>query len=74
MLLCIDCNYHKLTVWPPTDLRVVEYHEHTCHHPKMRYVTDPVTGASKGRDCYSARVDSDPCGPDGKLWTAKETG
>lgn len=58
---CIDCKHCK----PLYDQR------HQCHH-EVTAINDMVTGFRTFRTCEYARVVSDLCGREGKLWEARE--
>jgi hypothetical protein len=69
--ICIDCKYHKLIdgVWA--------YDNHWCTVKCSPIPTvDPVTGTeykhAGSHKCYDMRQQDAECGPEGKLWEAKE--
>ena len=62
MKLCKDCRWHD-----PAEL-----YPWTCHAPNAKRRIDFVYGGVLPTHCANQRADADGCGPEGKLYEARE--
>jgi hypothetical protein len=63
---CVDCMHHKL--YPPDPVLLYSSPKHRC-----TAAIDLVTGKPIETDCYAMRHRWVECGPDARLFDAKET-